>query len=207
MRRGKFQSWARRACVALSAAAIAWAGPYDEGVDRLHQGAAEDAERLFRQAVAEGDEPEAAQAYLGLTLAKLKKLDEAEAALAEAEKAGAGESRLKVGRAAIAIERRDLALASTLLDEAVAADDGNAEAYYHRGMVRTAQKEYQRATADFEKVFELDPANAYAHYYAGMAYNGAKRPDKMAEHFQLFLQAAPDAPDADKVKSFLRALR
>jgi hypothetical protein len=40
-----------------------------------------------------------------------------------------------------------------------------------------------------------------------MAYNGLKRPDKMLTHFELFLKMKPDAPEARKVNSVVRAAR
>ena len=94
-----------------------------------------------------------------------------------------------------------------LLNKAVEVNAQSAEAYHYRGMVKTQQKDFQGGIADLEKAIELDPSRAYTHYYLGLAYNGVKRPDKMAEHLQHFLSMAPDAPDADKVRSVLKAFR
>ena len=78
---------------------------------------------------------------------------------------------------------------------------------FYRGQLALAQKNYKAAAADLEKAIELDPDNAHAHYYAGLAYNGLKRPDQMVKQFQVFLRMAPNAPEAAKVRSVLRAVR
>jgi len=40
-----------------------------------------------------------------------------------------------------------------------------------------------------------------------MAYSGMKRPDKMLTHFDLFLKARPDAPEARKVRAVLKTMK
>jgi regulator of sirC expression with transglutaminase-like and TPR domain len=53
---------------------------------------------------------------------------------------------------------------------------------------------------------KLDDKNAYAHYYAGYAYLRSGNPSKSVEAFKSFLQLAPAAPEAAKVKALVDAL-
>jgi regulator of sirC expression with transglutaminase-like and TPR domain len=69
------------------------------------------------------------------------------------------------------------------------------------------RENHAAAVKALERAIKLDPKKAYSHYYAGIAYGNLKRPDKMAEHFQYFLRLAPEAPEAAKVRSYLRSLR
>jgi len=93
------------------------------------------------------------------------------------------------------------------LDEAAAMSSESPEVYFNRGLVRANRQDFPAAVQDFEKALALAPHDARAHYYAGMAYNRTGRPDKMVEHFQIFLKQAPDSPDAPKVRSLLRTVR
>jgi len=74
-------------------------------------------------------------------------------------------------------------------------------------MLNTYRKNYEPAISDLETAVERDPNNAYAHYYLGLAYSGAKHPDKMVAHFETFLKQVPDAPEANRVRSFLKSVR
>ena len=74
-------------------------------------------------------------------------------------------------------------------------------------MLNTYRKNYESAIPDLETALERDPNNVYAHYYLGLAYSGAKRPDKMVNHFEIFLKQLPDSPESKRVKSFLKSVR
>ena len=124
---------------------------------------------------------------------------------AESEEPTAADVKVGLGRAFLA--KNDLAEAGRLLDEAVEAEPENLRARLGRSELNLQRKDYQTAATDAEKVVERQPDNAYAHYYAGIAYSNLRRPDKMANHFQLFLKLAPDAPEAAKVQSLMRSLR
>ena len=195
-------------CIALLAgASILGAEELSEGAKQYRDHRFAEAEKSLRAEVdAQGDNAEA-RALLGRNLAALKKVDEGEAEIRKAQEMGLAEDKVQVAMAAAAIERRDTGKAMELLNKAVELNSESAEAYHYRGMVKTQQKDFQGGIADLEKAIELDPTRAYSHYYLGLAYNGVKRPDKMAEHLQAFLNMAPDAPDADKVRSVLKAFR
>lgn len=85
--------------------------------------------------------------------------------------------------------------------------EDNAEAPYYLGLAYVGKKNYAEAAKQLEKALEMDPHNDYAHYYLGQVYSSLKRPDKMVDHFTTFLKRQPDAPEADKVRSVLRAVR
>lgn len=191
----------------LAGAAVLGAQELSEGAKQYREHRYAEAESKLRAQVAEHGDDAEARAMLGRNLAALKKVDEGEAEIRKAQEMGLAEDKVQVAMAAAAIERRDTDKAMDLLNQAIETSPESAEAHHYRGMVRTQQKDFQGAIADLEKAIELDPTRAYSHYYMALAYNGIKRPDKMAEHFQTFLQLAPDAPDADKVRSVLKAFR
>jgi len=142
-----------------------------------------------------------ANLYLGLALIEQGKSSDAEPFIAKADELSpSGET--KTGKARLAIEKKDYDAAESALKDA----DGE-DVPYVRGLLELNRKQYEDAAKDLDGYSQSHPAHAYAHYYAGMAYNSLKRPDKMLTHFELFLKMKPDAPEARKVNSVVRAVR
>lgn len=191
----------------LASASVLAAQDVSEGAKQYREHRFAEADKALRAEVNANGENAEARALLGRNLASMQKIDEGEAEIRKAQEMGLAEDKVQVAMAAAAIERRDTGKALELLNQAAEKNPESAEAFHYRGMVKTQQKDFQGGIADLEKAVELDPARAYTHYYLGLAYNGVKRPDKMAEHLQQFLKLAPDAPDADKVRSVLKAFR
>jgi regulator of sirC expression with transglutaminase-like and TPR domain len=52
----------------------------------------------------------------------------------------------------------------------------------------------------------LDKNNAYAYYYAGLAYADSGNGAKAVDTLKYFLQLAPSAPEAAKVKALIDSL-
>lgn len=81
------------------------------------------------------------------------------------------------------------------------------EAHYQLGLVLAKRQEWPQAAAEFDRVTELNPSNAYAHYYGGLMHYRANRPDRMANHFEVFLKLAPDAPERPEVMQIMKTIR
>lgn len=184
------------------------------GAEELSEGAKQyrnhkfaEAEKSLQKEVSDHADSAEARALMGRNLVALKKIGEGEAEIQKAKEMGLAEDKVLVAQATAAIEKRDVGKAMELLNKAVEVNSQSAEALHYRGMVKAQQKDFQSAIADLEKAVELDPERGYTHYYLGMAYNGVKRPDKVAEHFEMFLKLSPDSPDSDKVRSVMKAFR
>jgi tetratricopeptide (TPR) repeat protein len=80
-------------------------------------------------------------------------------------------------------------------------------AAYQTGLVKMKREDWAGAAEAFERAAQIDPAFAYAHYYAGLAYSRIQRPDKVALHFDHFLNVAPSAPERAGVMSIMRTIR
>jgi tetratricopeptide (TPR) repeat protein len=161
------------------------------------------AEKVLREVVtAEPDNLEA-NYYLGMTLLELEKYSESEPFLQKAAD-GKPEARAGLGRAFMMQDKFDEA--TSQLDAAQKDLPDSSAVYQYRGMILLKQEKYGEAEEQLVKAVELDPKNAYAHYYLGMTDSRLKKTDRMVKEFQLFLQLAPKAPEAAKVKSLLRSL-
>ncbi len=165
------------------------------------------AESAFASVANEQPDNGAAYAYWALTLAELQRNDDARAKLDKARELNAPVDIVKTAEARLDLgaQQPDQALAK--LNEALAANPDSALALHYRGLAYANKRDYAKASEDLERSLELDPAFPYSHYYLGMAYNGMRRPDKALSNLQQFVQQAPDAPDADKVRSLLRSFK
>jgi Flp pilus assembly protein TadD len=82
----------------------------------------------------------------------------------------------------------------------------NPELYVTRGMIYLKQEKAADAERELNRAIELNPKHAYAHYYMGMAQSRLKRTDRMVMEYELFVELAPNAPEAARVRALLRSL-
>jgi tetratricopeptide (TPR) repeat protein len=193
--------------VMLLAAAPMLAASLESGIDFYRTQRYQQAEKELR-AVADA-EPQNADAhfYLGLTLVEMERPEQAKAAFEKAKECALSPDKEKVAQARLDIAGQKLDAAFATLNEAEQINSENAELYLNRGLIHANRQEFPAAVKDFEKTLALAPKYARAHYYVGRAYNRTGRPDKMVEHFQIFLKLAPDSPDAPMVRSLMRSAR
>jgi tetratricopeptide (TPR) repeat protein len=191
---------ATRSAIALALFVSSAVADVDRGVELYRQDKYSEAEAELRRAVEQDDANARAHRYLGLALLRQERLDDASRHLTRADEIGpSGDT--KAALAWLSIERKDFSKAEATLAEA---SGENLE--FVRGLLRFYRKEHEAAAEDFETDLKNRPDHAYAHYYAGMAYSGMKRPDKMLTHFELFLRARPNAPEAKKVRAVLKTM-
>jgi tetratricopeptide (TPR) repeat protein len=112
-----------------------------------------------------------------------------------------------VGRSAelLVQNQTDEALANA--NRAVEVNGGLTEAHYQLGLVHARRQEWPAAAQAFDRAAQLDPGYAYAYYYGGLSHYRAGRPDRMATQFELFLRAAPEAPERPEVLGLMRSVR
>ena len=98
--------------------------------------------------------------------------------------------------------------------EAVAAGRRAAEAggekpyaHYQLGIAAAGANDFDTAAGALERATQLKPDFAYAHYYAGQVYQKQRNVAKASEHYQYFLQLAPDSPDRTAIQAIMRSLR
>jgi tetratricopeptide (TPR) repeat protein len=82
----------------------------------------------------------------------------------------------------------------------------NPELYVTRGMIFLKQEKAADAEKELSRAIQLNPKHAYAHYYMGMTQSKLKRTDRMITEYEMFLQLAPTAPEAARVRSLLRSI-
>ncbi len=151
-------------------------------------------------------EPDNADAkrVLGLSLVRQGKSGDAIGVL---ESAKASEPDVQLALAAAYAGEKRYGDAERAIEAAAETKGDHDELPFYRGMLKVLKKQYRESVTDLETAIQKDPENGYAYYYAGLAYSNTKRPDKMVTAFNNFLKLEPNALEASKVRSFLRASR
>jgi tetratricopeptide (TPR) repeat protein len=184
---------------------VAPAFPQD-GIGSYYAGNLAGAEQSLRSVFEREPGNARSSLYLVCVLADQNKLDDADAVVRKTQEAASDSPYARMAAARLHTQRKELDQAQAALDEAAKNNPEDGDLLFLRGMLNTVRQSYQAAVDDLERAIAKNPGNAFAHYYAGLAYNGLKRPDKMVEHFQHFLRLAPNAPEAKKVQSVMRAV-
>lgn len=183
----------------------------ESGIALYNAGKYAEAESRLRDALKVEPKNTAVRYYLGLSLmyqgSFTESLKELKTAKSEQEKASQ-KSRPAVPN----VYQIDLALAQAhlsldqfeeawpKLESARNEDPGSSDVFLYRGIYYYKQKDYSKAIESLEKAISLDSKKAYAYYYLGMAYTEIEDVQRMLEAFKIFLELAPDAPEAPDVK-------
>jgi len=98
-----------------------------------------------------------------------------------------------------------------LQDALVESQQGNARERfalaYNLGSVYKAARQYDRAQAQFLKALDMKVDDADLHYNLGILYDDNLGNDKKArQHYERFLELAPNDPDAPNVIKWLKEL-
>jgi tetratricopeptide (TPR) repeat protein len=180
-------------------APAAFSQDLDRAIELYRKNNYSESESILRKIVEQQGDNARANRYLGLALVEQNKPAEAEPFLRKADELESN-ADTKAALARLYVQQKEYDKAEAAIKEA-----GGDEAPYVRGLLHLQRKRYEEAARELEAYTESHPDHAYAHYYAGMAYNALKRPDKMINHFEMFLQLKPDAPEARKVRSVVRS--
>lgn len=201
---------------------IHFALPIDLGRALLEEVARERrALELFNQAVLEGKLEEKAALYrkavslapdlaeghynLALALERLGRAAEAETEYRETLRLRPDYTPAALNLGAALYEQQRFSDAVELYRQALSRDPGSSRLRNNLAEAYRAGDDRDSARREFEKILKSDPAYAPAHY--GLAvllddeFHDAKR---AAAHYRRYLDLAPDAADAERVREWLR---
>jgi tetratricopeptide (TPR) repeat protein len=189
----------------------------DKGVALCNSWEFQKAEPVLRAALKANPQDIQANYYLGLAVLMQDKHEEALQiflkVLADVDKPGQqGRSPLSdkyqiqiaLARARLELKQNDEALKN--LEAANKIRPNGVDVYVYRGMYYLNLQNAQKAIIELEKAISLDKKDAYAHYYAGRAYLQSGNPARAVDMYKIFLQLAPQAPEAVKVKALITEL-
>jgi tetratricopeptide (TPR) repeat protein len=77
--------------------------------------------------------------------------------------------------------------------------------HYNLAVILTEQRNYQAAILEYQKVLEIRPNDADAHYNLAILYDDfLKNNDKALEHYRQYIQVAPNAPESQRVRQWIK---
>jgi tetratricopeptide (TPR) repeat protein len=188
-----------------------------KGIDLCAAWKFEEAEKTLREALKANPQDILASYYLGLSILMQEKYGEALEVFLKVK--DAQDKASQASRSAVPDEHQiQIALAQARLglkqyDEAwknlefaKKEHADSVDTHVYRGVYYLYKEDVKKAIKELDKAISLDEHNAYAHYYAGHAYLRSGNPAKAVEMLKIFLQLAPDAPEAVKAKALIDAL-
>lgn len=115
---------------------------------------------------------------------------------------------LGVSAAALVGGDLDRALSAAARGVELANGDKVAHKYAHfqHGRVMLARDDFAAASDAFVRTLQIDGSLAYAHYWAGFSYNKTGNLVSMTNHFERFMELAPEAPERPQVMAILAAM-
>ncbi len=170
----------------------------------------EKAEGVFREVLKENPSDAEASYYLGMSLLMQKKYQDALDVLKKvkvskkADTPDEGQLKIALARVYLGLTNYPEALAYLNVAEEVNADP--AEYHTYRGAYYLEKKDAKRAAAELDKAIDLGSKNPYTFYHAGFAYLSLGHPADAVKAFEIFLQMAPYAPEAESVKLIVDSL-
>ena len=191
----------------IAVASVCAAADLSQGLEKFRSRDYAGAETELRAVVDAEPENVEALRVLGLALVRQAKGDEALPFLEKASAASPDSGDVKLAQAAAFAAEKQYEKAGELVDAVATMQSDHPELPFYRGMLAVLRKQHKEAVPSLEAAIKQDPENAYAYYYAGLAYSNTKRPDRMVDSFNNFLRLEPKAPEAAKVRSFLKSSR
>lgn len=77
--------------------------------------------------------------------------------------------------------------------------------HYNLAVILTDQQNYSAAIREYEKVLETRPNDADAHYNLAIIYDDyLKNNEEALEHYRQYMKIAPDAPEAQRVRQWVK---
>jgi predicted Zn-dependent protease len=119
-------------------------------------------------------------------------------------------ARLSQQNAMANFQKKEYAQAARALQSAVARNPEDAAAHYNLGRVLWAQGGVQNAEAaleHFAAAVQADPRQAAPWRDIAVVFYELRDGNRCAQALENYLQLAPDAPDAPKIRAFVAALR
>lgn len=155
------------------------------------------------QAIAERDAERTNVARLEQTITSLEtKLDELTVAMTDIRSVQSDKDD------ALAAKDAEIARLQEALNEAQEANSRERFALaYNLGTIYKAARQYERAESQFLKAAEMNPDDAALHYNLGILYDdNLNKPKKARQHYERFLELAPNDPDVPNVVKWLSEL-
>ncbi|HEX8353221.1 MAG TPA: tetratricopeptide repeat protein [Pyrinomonadaceae bacterium] len=104
-------------------------------------------------------------------------------------------------------DRKEFAEAEAQFRKAAQRNGSSPTAHFYLGVILLKRRETEEAEKELRASIAAGGEIAVAHYYLGGIYWGRQDYKRAADELETFLRLAPDAPEAERVRSTVRELR
>ena len=181
---------------------------YEKSLELSRIGEHQRAIEQLKQAIAYHPAFPLALNELGVQYLKLGQVDPAIDALRSGVKIDPGTFTLRLNYGIALLQKKSFAEAKVQLQEALKLNPNSPTAHLYIGITCINDGRYPDAEEKFLKAISIDGQNmGLAHYYLGGLYWRKGEYKLAADHLEKYLTLAPNAHDADKIKTTIKELR
>lgn len=186
-----------------------------KGIELFNAGRFHEAETVFRETLKANPSDMSSTYYLGLAVLQQKNYKDALDLFVKikqsrterrAKTAIPTEYQIQLATARARIGLKQFSEAWKNLEAAQKEDGSASDVHVYRGVYYLEQEKHEDAIRELERAIKLDSRNPYAYYYAGIGYYHSGNGQKAVEDLKMFLQLAPDAPEAAEAKEIIDKL-
>ncbi len=182
----------------------------EKGIELFNAYEFSKAEQAFQDVLKTDPGNTEADYYLGLSLYMQKRYEDAlvvfKGIKASKKEIPHNNGRLEIIVTRICLELKKYPEALQSLEDAKIAKADPADIHACQGGYYLETGELKKALKELEEAIKIDPDNAYAYYFAGYTYVRLGLPADGVKALKKFLELAPYAPEAEKVKILVDAL-
>ncbi|HJQ31556.1 MAG TPA: tetratricopeptide repeat protein [Pyrinomonadaceae bacterium] len=181
---------------------------YQKALDAARRHEPEKAVEHLRGALALYPQFRLALAELGAQYLRLKQPDKAAEALGGALKLAPEDGAVLLDYGIALYEQRQYEEAEAQFHKALKAGASPAPAHFYLGVILIKRRDLAEAETQLREAVEHGGGEvALAHYYLGGLYWNRREYQRAAEELETYLRLAPDAADAERVRSTIKELR
>lgn len=181
---------------------------YDKALESERAGDSKKAIEYLREAISYYSTFTSALNELGVQYLKLGLVEKAADSFREALRIKPDEFMLRLNYGIALLEMKNLAEAETQLREAIKKNDNSWTAHLYLGISLGKLHNLDEAEKELQRSLSIGGDNlSLPHYYLGGIYWKKGQHKRAADELEKFLQLAPKAPDAERVRATIKELR
>jgi Tfp pilus assembly protein PilF len=181
---------------------------YQKALESAQAGDSKKAVEQLKAAISYYPEFALALNELGVQYLKLKQADKAVEVLQSAIRVAPDAFTPRLNYGIALLEKREFAEAESQLRQAVRKSDTSWTAHMYLGLTLINLRRYDEAEKELQRTLEVGGDHlSLPHYYLGGIYWNRHDYKRAAEELEKYLQLAPKAPDAERIRGTVKELR
>jgi tetratricopeptide (TPR) repeat protein len=181
---------------------------YQKALDSIRANDSKKAVEQLKEAISYYPEFALALNELGVQYLRLGQVDKALEALRSSLRIKPDEFTPRLNYAIALLEKKETAEAEAQLRQALARNDTSWTAHMYLGITLISLRKYDEAEKELQRALSIGGDNlSLPHYYLGGIYWHVGNHKRAADELEKYLQLAPKAPEAERIRATIKDLR